>query len=1096
MQGTLVTAVPGSATPVPAASGVVTLIESGLSVETTAEGRFELTPIASREGTVVFSSGGLKKVTTLEALRAGPGRVTALGTVLLGANASVQGEVFLSNSTENAGTLAFSEGELGTAFSNQTGQFLLRDLPAGRATVAFVRAGYAPRVQQVELRSGERFVLEQVTLTPLPVGQVGSVSGLALLAGSDDASEISVTVDAVKVSTNAAGEYVFASLPIGVHSFVFEKPGFRSVVLQNRLVGAAALVLPTVTLVPGLTTARVASWNPRFDGGTAVDAGVDAGEDGGTDAGIDAGIDAGSMDGGGDGDAGADGGSGDAGNDAGSLQPVAVISPVAPRVLFSGMPLMLNGLSSSGTPALSRYSWSVDTGGARLPDGGAVVFSVNDSGVAWAPTLPLPAPPAVVSVSLQVTDLSGRISAPATVGFIVGERPLALFDAGSLPSQLYSNQSATIDATPSRDTVNSGIASRRWELSPGAPVTTSALDGGDTLSFTTQTISANQVLTVSHYVTNGLGFESLARSHTITLLAGAVPMPNGWGVATRGAFNVDGGIFVPLVATLDAGGNGPEYANPSNYSFSWVSVTDAGTPPRWVISNPNSANASVFLPVIEGAPVRFDFSVTATANVPLMPSSSTASLVILAHDRMPPRLLGHSVSAGLGSAMGMVMDFSEPMDDAPTGPLMNVGGLSTGVVVAPNGAHRTAGKLYRNNRLLVITRPPNTSELWNFRSSGTSDEIGNALPPVPSQDYVPELRWSPLYSIASGSPTIEPRPDALAKASATLTEHTVQVFGADGTSGFSVKTGVVSQCTTAPCAMTSSPVGSVASTSLTRPTVFSQPGLVFYQPQPGVVFVSDGGTGFSAMPTAPGQVFVDSAGTFTSIYASGSNLRLAELQNGAWDVANEVPVLDGGVTAGTTVVNAMIAGSGATRATCIAAVTGTSLRVLTRRGTGQFGVPLFNNPFITAHPVRQAWVVSASGSICQVAFLGTDDRASYIITGAGDFATTGNIQYLSSAFAISSMDMMVDQFPLAGVPGRWFAVVAAGQLDLYFVLQSTLALNSTTRVAPPAGAPSLNANPSCTAANPRLLQIEQAIVVVWQEQCAGQPWNVFMRELQ
>jgi hypothetical protein len=1125
IQGTLLATVPGTPTPAPVARGTVALVESGLLVETSADGRFELTPVPRAEGTLVFSGNGLRRVLTLDGLRAGPGRTTALGNVVLGANASVLGAVQLEDSSDLAGTLAFAEGELVSAFTTPRGEVLLRDLPSGPLRIAFVRAGYVPSTQLIELQSGQRFSLEPVTLRRLPAGLSGvRVVGQALLSDSADATGISVSIEGVpSASTGATGDYAFAAVPIGAVSVRFEKAGYRSVVLQNRLVGTGPLTLPTVTLVPGMSTASVVPWNPRydagppepgadagFDAGTPTDAGldagadagssVDAGLDGGADAGalLDAGMDAGSsldagMDAGSPLDAGADAGlSTDAGSDAGPplILPQAVIGPLPARVLFSTQPFQLDGLSSTGFPALSRYVWTVDTGLARLPDGGAVTLSPNDSGVAWAPTMRLPAPPALVSLTLQVTDLSGRVSAPATAGFVVGDRPLALFDAGSLPTQLYSQQTVTIDATPSRDPMNSGIASRRWELSAGAPVTTSALDGGDTLTLTTLTVPATQMVTVSHWVTNGLGFESLARQHTFSVIAGPVPQPNPWAVFTVNALIVDAGTFIPLVATLDAGGNGPFYADPSNYSFSWVSLSDAGTPPQWTIGDPAARSTSVFLPAIDGPPQRYDFQVTATTRPPLLAGSTSAPLSILAQDRRPPRITALSTGA-TGSTLGVFFDFSEPMDVGPGTCLMAVNNGNCAVLNTLNGVGRTVGKLNRGNRVLYITRPPFPGEVRSVRlQSQVDDVVGN--PVVPSgpavlQDFLAEARWTPLVLAFTGTDTVEPRP-GVTLTSAQLTEHLARVFGSDGTQARSVQTGVLSACATPPCPTTSATVGSAASTAPVRPSAFSSGGFTAYQSAPGVVFLVDGG----AMPLAPGPVFPDGRGGLSTVYLSGDGVRMADFVDGGWDLANALPVQDGGVPVGSTLSAAAV---GTTlREFCVARRSGNAVRVLTRSGSGAFGQPLYNNPSLSGYAAKDAFVYSLSPTTCHVAFMGMNDQPAFIQASPGDFGSTGNIQYPASP-PLASFDVAIDPHP-SGVVFRWWALVdQSGQLNLHYTA-GVQDLTLATRLPPPGGAASLNADPSCVAAHPRLVPFEQAVYVVWQEQCAGQPWRVYLRGLQ
>jgi hypothetical protein len=1114
IQGTLLTVVPGSPTPVPAVRGAVTLVESGLTVDTSMDGRFDLSPVPRAEGTLVFSANGLRRLLTLEGLRAGPGRTTALGNVVLGANASVQGQVLLEDSVQTAGTLVFVEGEFAIGFSTGDGQFLLRDLPAGPLRVAFVRQGYVPVTRAVELRSGERLLLDPVTLRRLPPGLANvRVSGLALLADATDASGISVSIDGVSpASTSASGDYTFAAIPIGVHTVKFEKAGYRAVVLQNRLVGTEPLVLPTVTLVPGSSTAVVVPWQPVFDGG-GVDAGgsdaggVDSGvvDSGVTDSGVDDGgtpdsgaVDSGVTDGGGADSGVVDGGSLDGGADAGvdggplvSL-PRAVIGPLPARVLFSSLPFQLDGLASTGFPAISRYVWTVDTGLSRLPDGGAVTVSPNDSGVAWAPTMPLPAPPALVSLTLRVTDLAGRVSDPATAGFVVGDRPLALFDAGSLPGQLYSNQTAVLDATPSRDPMNSGIVSRRWEVSPGAPVTTSALDGGATLTLTSLTVPTTQMVTVSHWVTSGLGFESLARQHTFPLIAGAVPQPNAWSVTTAGALFVDGGAFIPLVASLDAGGNGPLYANPDNYTFSWVSLTDAGTPPRWTIGDPTARSTSVLLPIIEGPSQRFDFEVTATANPPLLPGTTRAGLAVQAIDCVPPRITGVSITS-TGSTLGVTMDFSEAMDLSTSLCLMSPNASCMVLRPPPTTAFRTTGKLSRANRVLYVTRPPFGGEVRRITLPGSpTDVVGNAITPTPAleADFLAEERWTPLVLALTGSSTVPPAPDVVMKALALPTEHAALVTASNGLDAVAVRSGTLSACTTPPCTTTTSVLGPSTSTSPVRPGAFSSGGLDFFQPRPGEVLVVDGGS----LPSAPGPVFPDGRGGLSTIHLSGASVRIADFVDGGWDFANEVPVEDGGVPAGSQ-LSAAVAGT-TTRQWCVVLRSGTALRVLTRSGGGPFGQPLVNNPPYSVYQAKEAWVYGLSANTCHLAFMGLDDQPAFATATPGDFGVTGNILYVSAPTPLAAFDVAIDPFPVAGVVGRWWAAVSqTGQLNLHYT-QGVQDLLPANRVTPPGGAASLNANPACVAAHPRVVPLEQAVYVVWQEQCAGQPWRVYLRGLQ
>ena len=81
--GRVLVAMPGDSVGRPAAGAVVSLMESGLSVTTREDGRFELTPILTRTGTLKLTSGSLSRVMSLESLNAGPHKVTVLGDVAL-----------------------------------------------------------------------------------------------------------------------------------------------------------------------------------------------------------------------------------------------------------------------------------------------------------------------------------------------------------------------------------------------------------------------------------------------------------------------------------------------------------------------------------------------------------------------------------------------------------------------------------------------------------------------------------------------------------------------------------------------------------------------------------------------------------------------------------------------------------------------------------------------------------------------------------------------------------------------------------------------------------------------------------------------------
>lgn len=1091
----------------PAGNAIVELVEAGVRVTTGADGRFDLRPVPMKQGTLRIAVGALSRVSSLESIGAGPGKTTVLGDVALSRNASVQGEVLLEDAPAAEGTLTFVEGEPSSAYTNTAGQFLLRDLPVGKVSLGIFRSGYQPVLLSLDLRSGERFVVDQIVLRRQPPTPA-RVLGEALLSDRDDASGIVVrNAMGASAATSSAGAWAATNIEVGVHSFTFAREGYGTVTLANRLVGGAEVVLPTVILVPGATTVpTTVPLFPGFDGGLEVetDAGTDAGTEpdagqpdaGQPDAGQpDAGQpDAGQPDAGqpdaGQPDAGQpDAGQPDAGQDAGVDQfPIAIIAALPQRLLQDAGPLQLNGTGSYGSPVLTIYSWSVDAGTARLRDGGIVRPTPNDSATAAAPNIDLPLPPAVVTVSLQVTDAIGRVSAPAVSGFVVGDRPLALFDGGSLPTSVYSNTTVVIDATPSRDTIGSNIVSRRWATT-NAPITAVPIANDAQLRIDVGTVTFNQQMTVSHWVTNGAGFESLERTHTFTLVAGS--MPNSpWSVATVGAFTVDGGVPTPLNAKLDAGSQLAAYADPDNFDWLWTSSTDAGTPPTWAITDPTRPSTTFIPPVVQGQPVRYDFTVTATPRAPLAGGPQSADLTILAQDRVRPTLIGNSSGSSAGSGMGTLFTFDEPMT-----PVTNA---NIDVVRMPANITAITSRLFRSNQMLFVTRPPPVNaELWEVRisqNSGTvTDLIGNAFNPLDATtqfraSFVPETRWTPAIELATGDLTVEPQPFFFPAATATLGLHTGTIVARVGSNLVAGPTSVLSQCTPGSCSFATQPfvTGAPSGTSAALPG-FQHQGSWYAQPVAGQAWALDGG----AVPTAPGLVFSQGSklGAFAVV---GSTLQLVEQDGGVWDTANATTAWTSNANYpinGTSIVAGAVANEGfQSRATCLAVQTGTRVVPLMKTLTTSYGVPITNNPAASGLAIQQVRV-GVAGNNCYFAYLLTNGAVVFDTHAASDTFGTGNLQTLVGS-GVSAVDVLQESSAINPNGIYWLATVESGQLFLYYTLgtpSSVLKLNTPGT--------SLNADPSCVASKPVLQRFEQAVYLTWQEQCAGQPWKAFVRGL-
>ncbi|MGV3625449.1 MAG: hypothetical protein ACO1OB_31855, partial [Archangium sp.] len=284
ISGRVLVAAPGEPLGSPVSGAIITLVESGLSVESNDDGRFTLAPVVQNEGTLEISSGALKRVFSLRSIGAGFGRAASLGDVALSRNASVQGEVQLENSGEFGGTLVFIEGQPNSAYTSPSGAFVLRELPVGQVTLSVFRAGYAPQKLALELRSGERTAIEPLVLEVDSLTS-SKVSGRAILEGLEDATGITVSTIGVETAVTSNGSFEFASLSPGVRTFTFRAEGRRTVTLANRLIAAASVELPLVTLTNGATIPPVIEPFPEYDAGAGGGTGTTGGGSGMTGGG-------------------------------------------------------------------------------------------------------------------------------------------------------------------------------------------------------------------------------------------------------------------------------------------------------------------------------------------------------------------------------------------------------------------------------------------------------------------------------------------------------------------------------------------------------------------------------------------------------------------------------------------------------------------------------------------------------------------------------------------------------------------------------------------------------------------------------------------
>ncbi|MFO0600231.1 MAG: carboxypeptidase regulatory-like domain-containing protein [Myxococcaceae bacterium] len=367
VSGRVVRSVPGWAQPLAAEGATLETMGTSSSVIAGEDGRFVIDGLlgAGERLWIRYDSDGdgvvdLQRILSLASLNVGPGRHVALGDVMLGKNARVEGSVRISSradsDTGHAGTSVVIKGTSFSAFSADNGTFALDALPPGELELVFYRAGFTPVVLPIELTSGQRLALQVILLDPSsdlrPAEALGAVQGPG---GALEGARVKLVgaTQLTEVTTAADGAWKASGLAPGLYNLGFEAANHTSLALPGVVLLPGTNQLATVTLRAGVSMPVVVPTPPSPPDASVPD---DAGVDGGADAGpADAGFDAGAPDAGdfdaGPTDAGTDSGVLDAGQDAGV--PDAGIDAGAPD---AGPPLDCAGACSAGFACSTRIS--------------------------------------------------------------------------------------------------------------------------------------------------------------------------------------------------------------------------------------------------------------------------------------------------------------------------------------------------------------------------------------------------------------------------------------------------------------------------------------------------------------------------------------------------------------------------------------------------------------------------------------------------------------------------------------------------------------------------------------------------------------------
>ncbi len=1123
VQATVLYAEPGRTTPQPAIGATVELLRSSVKATVTeATGFVLISPITTDTGALLFRFDADKdgvpefqRVIRLEEIGARPGRDIVLGNVVLGGTATVRGSVLgrdrAGQTQGHGGTTVFVPEGPYLGYSGDNGGFSLEGLPEGRLTLTFFREGYASANVQVTLQANQRFELTTVLLersTPAPAAV--TVSGTVRLFGTTDSSGVTIRTNGVatNATSDAAGRYVFAMVPPGLHTFGFEKEGFQSAVLRNVLVENTPVELPAITLVPGpTTTPELDAGVPPYDAGLS-DAGLsDAGlsDAGPSDAGLsDAGLsDAGPSDAGppdagppdagppdagppdagppdaGPPDAGPlDAGPPDAGPldagppDAGPLdagpRPVAVVDPTLPFYATNTV-VTLVGQNSLGQRPLT-YRWS--------QDGGATFTTANNSQTAATIGVRLPATAGVTRLALTVVDARGAVSDPTEFSLVgLSGAPVAAISPVP-PATAYGDQRFTVGSTGSNDPSNTGLTAYEWTIVPSnVGIVGTPLDGGTRFELVMpSTPTVNTPVSVQLVVTNGFGVRSPPATTTFTLSTQSAPT---WTLDAGPLRIVPGGSTVTLVGLATPPAPGPTFS----YAWSPLGVTDAGLPQlNWQLTTPDAATTQFIAPAISGLPQVITFTLTATnTNGGLTPAQRSTQLLVRVVDQRPPQVLGTSIVGMRGSPFGAYVDYDEdllvPFTSPPT-----VSGYSE------------PAKLYGARRLRVaFNRLVQDGDPLTLGSGQPEDWGGNRVTFV-TFPYLAQYLW-PSAAAAQPSASSQPLPTVVLSPFGTLGEASATLLSRrDGAAVIHAALPLPS-CLPSGCAIvpdTAAPTVALSPTGTRAgPSVVEAGGKTYVLLQvadsvgnAGVAVVRTP-TSWAPIASPPGTLFSDGT-TLYSAYVQTGSLAFAsyDAANDSWSAPTVVETNATDYASGPTSQARVWGRMSSLGVTWIIARTAQgNLRTLQRlTPTSPWTNTVLGSP-------------SASGNAfadVKIVFESPGDNGNYVMLrrGNGDvtinFMSTGGSGGNTTLTNVSSFDAML------GSADVWAATIESGHLTLRYSRSLWTPLLAQPRGGPPT---SLNNDVNCTADAPVLQRRDEHMVLAWQERCGGGPWVAYLRWL-
>jgi len=239
------------------ANATLLIKETGVTVQTDANGLFTFSDVYSGDFTLLVSKDGYQGFSTIVKVQANQSK--ALGDLNIDAY-SITGAINLSNNADNSGILVSIKGTALTAVTDSDGNFTLMGMPAGNYELQANLLGYQSQSVLVSISSSQ----PSLNLASTIELQQFSLSGNITLSDDDDNSAIIISLlgTAFTTQTDANGDFMLTGVPIGNYKLLASKADYQhqdaSISISsdnpNATLTYALALQPAVGLISGVVS--------------------------------------------------------------------------------------------------------------------------------------------------------------------------------------------------------------------------------------------------------------------------------------------------------------------------------------------------------------------------------------------------------------------------------------------------------------------------------------------------------------------------------------------------------------------------------------------------------------------------------------------------------------------------------------------------------------------------------------------------------------------------------------------------------------------------------------------------------------------------